>query len=63
MSIQMRRYMDSLDFPHGLRCVECSRPIIEGDEYRERLDNPPFIDTEIGEAWCVLLICVPCDEK
>lgn len=51
------------EFEHGLRCADCHRPIEVGGEYRERLDDTPFIATEVGEAFSVVLVCVGCDGK
>ena len=44
------------DWPHGLRCGECSRLLEDGDRYSERLTD------FIGETPAVMIVCVPCAE-
>lgn len=46
-------YVDE-DWPHGLRCAECSCLIEEGDRYSQRLSS--FQD----DIPVVLIVCVTC---
>ena len=46
-------YVDS-EWEHGLRCGDCGRLFAEGDRYSERLDSV------IGDAPCVVIVCVGC---
>lgn len=62
-TVEGRAYYSPNDFEYGLRCLACSRLFVDGDEIRERLADVPFIETEIGEAFSVELVCVRCDEK
>lgn len=55
-----RRYYATAEFEDGLRCIDCNRLFVEGDEIRERpyamsmYDGRPMV--------CVELICVSCEE-
>jgi len=42
------------DWPHGLRCMECNRELVEGDQYSERLSG--FVD----DTPAVHIICAEC---
>ena len=48
------------EYPHGLRCIVCSREICWGDEYRERLvsiglaDENDYVTTEV--------VCPDCEQ-
>ena len=44
------------DWPHGLRCGECSRPLKDGDRYAERLTGM------VDDVPAVMIVCCPCDE-
>lgn len=43
-----------LDFPHGLRCMDCDEVIEPGQVYSERLRGM------IGGDFFVELVCPPC---
>jgi RNase P subunit RPR2 len=45
------------DWPHGLRCGECSRPLADGDRYSERLI------AMAGEVPIVRIVCTSCAVK
>lgn len=47
------RYRDG-DWPHGLRCGECSRLFEDGMPISEQIDNM------IEDIPCVVPVCVPC---
>jgi hypothetical protein len=42
------------DWPHGLRCGDCSRLLSDGDHYAERWTGM------VGEVPAVLIVCVAC---
>lgn len=44
------------DWPHGLRCGECSRLLEDGDRYAERLMEM------VGDTPLLKIVCIPCDE-
>lgn len=42
------------DWPHGLRCGECSCLLEDGDRYAERLTGM------VDDAPAVMIVCRPC---
>lgn len=58
----MTRQYTATDFPHGLRCAECSVLFVEGQPIAERLDA--MDEWQNGEPlfWATLM-CVACDLK
>jgi hypothetical protein len=42
------------DWPHGLRCGECARPLEDGHAYSEKLTGMA------GEIPVVMIVCRPC---
>lgn len=42
------------DWPHGLRCGECSRLLEHGERYSERLTHM------IGDVPAVMIVCLTC---
>lgn len=42
------------EWPHGLRCMDCDRPLRDGDRYTKR------VDSMIGDAVVTEIVCVPC---
>jgi len=47
--------VEAEDWPHGLRCAECHRPLQEGGRYSERLDALNADGIPI-----VLIVCLGC---
>jgi hypothetical protein len=45
------------DWPCGLRCGDCRRPLEHGDRYAERLTGMA------GEFPVVVIVCCPCDQR
>lgn len=53
----MSLLVKSEEWPHGLRCMDCHRELIEGDIYTERLEGM------IDDTPLVEIICSDCELK
>lgn len=56
-------YSDT-DWPHGLRCADCERVLLDGDRYSERLiglEPIPCNGPGTCDAWPVTeIVCLRC---
>ena len=47
--------VDPDEWPYGLQCIDCKRPLTEGMPYSERLEAVCADSTIVVE-----IVCVPC---
>jgi hypothetical protein len=46
--------MMAAEWPHGLRCAECSQEITDGERYSTMLEG------FVGDLPLTVVVCVPC---